>query len=253
MQTCCCLPPEVAPPRPPLYTQALWLAQLCCAVQSPASHLRRWSCPRLSPAGLLLYAADLVLRAGQLANVTTVAAASVDDRSNTVTLQLKADKVRGLRRNFCFCDSTDFTPRDAREGRGLAPGCLGALSRVRAGVCCYAADLPRSSCTNLLSLERRVLLPACILPNPPGESQTTSNPQALGHCAPSEVWVQLPEVSRWQWHPFTVAGGGSSLLTLHIKRYGAFTQVTSVQRVVDVYGCLGRGLWCRFRCCSGHF
>lgn len=89
--------------------------------------------------GLLLYAADLVLRAGQLANVTTVAAASVDDRSNTVTLQLKADK-------------------------------------------------------------------------------------ALGHCAPSEVWVQLPEVSRWQWHPFTVAGGGSSLLTLHIKRYGAFTQ-----------------------------
>lgn len=44
-------------------------------------------------AGLLLYAADLVLRAGQLANVTAVAAAKVDERSDIVTLQLKADAV----------------------------------------------------------------------------------------------------------------------------------------------------------------
>lgn len=49
--------------------------------------------------------------------------------------------------------------------------------------------------------------------------------QALEHRPPSEVWVQLPEISRWQWHPFTVAGGEGSLLTLHIKRYGAFTKV----------------------------
>lgn len=45
-------------------------------------------------AGLLLYAADLVLRAGQLCNVTPVVAATVDEVAGTATLQLQADKVR---------------------------------------------------------------------------------------------------------------------------------------------------------------
>lgn len=53
--------------------------------------------------GLLLYAADLVLRAGQMANVTAVAAAAVDERSETVTLQLKADAVRALPSLQAWC------------------------------------------------------------------------------------------------------------------------------------------------------
>lgn len=44
-------------------------------------------------AGLLLYAADLALRAGQMSNITTVTAASVDEDSKVATLLLRADKV----------------------------------------------------------------------------------------------------------------------------------------------------------------
>lgn len=49
--------------------------------------------------------------------------------------------------------------------------------------------------------------------------------QALVHKPLSEVWIMAPSVSRWQWHPFSVASGGGPLLTLHIKRYGRFTKV----------------------------
>lgn len=44
-------------------------------------------------AGLLLYAADLALRSGQLMNTTLVTGASVDDQSGVATLQLKTSKV----------------------------------------------------------------------------------------------------------------------------------------------------------------
>jgi hypothetical protein len=53
---------------------------------------------RLPPAGLLLYAVDLVLRAGQLSNTTLVTAASVDDEARVATLQLKTSKAGGSRR-----------------------------------------------------------------------------------------------------------------------------------------------------------
>lgn len=52
--------------------------------------------PSPTSAGLLLYGVDLVLRAGQLCNVTAVVAASVDEAAGTATLQLQADKVRRL-------------------------------------------------------------------------------------------------------------------------------------------------------------
>jgi hypothetical protein len=35
----------------------------------------------------------------------------------------------------------------------------------------------------------------------------------------------VPSISRFQWHPFTVAGGSADgVLTLHVKRYGPFTK-----------------------------
>lgn len=89
--------------------------------------------------GLLLYGADLVLRSGQLANVTPVVAAVVDDAAGIATLQFESDT-------------------------------------------------------------------------------------ALTHKPLSEVWLLAPQVSRWQWHPFTVASGGGPHLTLHTKRYGRFTR-----------------------------
>ena len=42
-------------------------------------------------AGLLLYAADLALRAGQMSNLTTTAAATLDEASGVATLVLRAD------------------------------------------------------------------------------------------------------------------------------------------------------------------
>jgi hypothetical protein len=44
--------------------------------------------------GLLLYAADLALRAGQLGNATTVTAATVEEHAAVATIQMKADKVQ---------------------------------------------------------------------------------------------------------------------------------------------------------------
>lgn len=35
----------------------------------------------------------------------------------------------------------------------------------------------------------------------------------------------MPEISRWHMHPFSVADCSGSRLTLHVKRYGAFTKV----------------------------
>lgn len=52
--------------------------------------------------------------------------------------------------------------------------------------------------------------------------------QSLG-CPVRELFLLVPAISRWQWHPITVAGaeadpsGTGSLLTLHIKRYGRWT------------------------------
>lgn len=46
------------------------------------------------PAGLLLYAADVALRAGQMANLTTVTAAKVERAAGVVTVQMKVDPVR---------------------------------------------------------------------------------------------------------------------------------------------------------------
>lgn len=90
--------------------------------------------------GLLLYAADLALRAGQLGNVTTVTAATVQEQAAVGTIQMRADKALALR-------------------------------------------------------------------------------------PLQEVWLMVPSISRFQWHPFTVAGGSADgVVTLHVKRFGPFTK-----------------------------
>lgn len=66
-------------------------------------------------------------------------------------------------------------------------------------------------------------LPSAILP-----AHAAPLPQSLG-CPVRELFLLVPAISRWQWHPITVAGaeadpsGTGSLLTLHIKRYGRWT------------------------------
>lgn len=51
--------------------------------------------------------------------------------------------------------------------------------------------------------------------------------QALALRPLQEVWLMVPSISRFQWHPFTVAGGSADgVLTLHVKRYGPFTKVS---------------------------
>lgn len=50
--------------------------------------------------------------------------------------------------------------------------------------------------------------------------------QALALRPLQEVWLMVPSISRFQWHPFSVAGGSADgVLTLHVKRYGPFTKV----------------------------
>ncbi len=49
--------------------------------------------------------------------------------------------------------------------------------------------------------------------------------QALALRPLQEVWLMVPSISRFQWHPFTVAGTADGVLTLHVKRYGPFTKV----------------------------
>ena len=39
-----------------------------------------------------------------------------------------------------------------------------------------------------------------------------------------DVFLNVPTISRWQWHPFSVANAVGYSLTLNIKRYGAFTE-----------------------------
>ncbi|KAI7839460.1 hypothetical protein COHA_006861 [Chlorella ohadii] len=101
-----------------------------------------WSWSYFLP-GLLLYAADLALRSGQLSNTTLVTASSVDEQAGVATLQLRASKSLG--------------------------------------------------------------------------------------CPVRELFLLVPAISRWQWHPISVAGaqpdasGSGSVLTLHIKRYGRWT------------------------------
>lgn len=46
--------------------------------------------------GLILYAADLALRAGQMSNITTVTAATVDEDAGMATITLSADKVGAM-------------------------------------------------------------------------------------------------------------------------------------------------------------
>lgn len=102
-----------------------------------------WSWSYFLP-GLLLYAVDLVLRAGQLQQTTLITGATVNEDAGVATLQLKT--------------------------------------------------------SNSLS------------------------------CPVHELFMLVPAISRWQWHPFTVAGtapdstGSGSTLTLHIKRYGKWSK-----------------------------
>ena len=46
-------------------------------------------------------------------------------------------------------------------------------------------------------------------------------------CPLSDLFINIPSISRWKWHPFTVAAIARDSVTLHIKRYGNFTQVHS--------------------------
>lgn len=92
--------------------------------------------------GLILYAADLALRAGQSASVTTAVAARVEEGARTATLHVRADAALRLR-------------------------------------------------------------------------------------PLQEAWLLAPSISRWQWHPFTVASGGGDTLKFHIKQYGPFTRVSA--------------------------
>lgn len=71
----------------------------------------------------------------------------------------------------------------------------------------------------------------CLQPPPSRTSPTPANlpaPQSLG-CPVRELFLLVPAISRWQWHPISVAGaqpdasGRGSVLTLHIKRYGRWT------------------------------
>jgi len=39
-----------------------------------------------------------------------------------------------------------------------------------------------------------------------------------------DLFLNVPTISRWQWHPFSVANAVGYSLTLNIKRYGAFTE-----------------------------
>lgn len=66
--------------------------------------------------------------------------------------------------------------------------------------------------------------------------------QALKHRPLTEIWLLLPALSRWQWHPFSVASGGGEELKLHIKQYGRFTKVG------DVGGIWVLGLPCMQAC-----
>ncbi|KAL4436813.1 hypothetical protein ABPG75_003952 [Micractinium tetrahymenae] len=48
-------------------------------------------------------------------------------------------------------------------------------------------------------------------------------------CPVHELFLLIPSISRWQWHPITVAGaagnkGSPTTLTLHIKSYGKWTK-----------------------------
>jgi hypothetical protein len=57
--------------------------------------------------------------------------------------------------------------------------------------------------------------------------------QAPSACPIKELFLLVPSISRWQWHPITVAGTsadkdtGGSVHTLNIKRYGKWTKVLS--------------------------
>lgn len=73
----------------------------------------------------------------------------------------------------------------------------------------------------------------CLLQRPKPESHALPSllpphsMQALALRPLQEVWLMVPSISRFQWHPFTVAGGSADgVLTLHVKRYGPFTKVS---------------------------
>ncbi len=68
--------------------------------------------------GLLLYAADLALRAGQLGNATTVTAATVEEHAAVATIQMKADKVRAVESAGCgLCVPCAIGDRLQGDGR----------------------------------------------------------------------------------------------------------------------------------------
>ncbi|GFR51112.1 hypothetical protein Agub_g13374, partial [Astrephomene gubernaculifera] len=59
------------------------------------------------------------------------------------------------------------------------------------------------------------------------------------------VCLNVPAVSWWQWHPFTLASsskitfaGGEKRMVLHIKKYNRWTKVRSASRYCNTYLCM---------------
>ena len=56
--------------------------------------------------------------------------------------------------------------------------------------------------------------------------------QSFKHCPAQDLFLMIPKISRWQWHPFTIAStpnganGSSGTLTFHSKRFGRWTGVS---------------------------
>lgn len=106
--------------------------------------------------GLLLYAADLALRAGQLGNATTVTAAQVEESAAVATIQMKADKVRAV-----VCAAGQLMQRLCKPGglqSNACKGCGCGGMRITVGVLQIAGHivtpasplLPRRLCRRWL-------------------------------------------------------------------------------------------------------
>ncbi len=132
-----------------------------------------------------------------MTNLTTVAAATVDDSSGIATVVVTADQVGGL------------AEQNQRPvwGTSAWPSAAPLLS-------------PPRSCHHYPAIPPALPIIGCLLP-----AHLSTPLQAVRHRPLSEVWLSVPSMSRWQWHPFSVASGGGSSLKLHVKAYGRYTQV----------------------------